>query len=189
MKLIIIIGPPAVGKMTVGQELEKLTDFKLFFNHMSLELVNKFFDFGTPAFDALDKKIRFSIFESIAKSDISGLIFTMVWAFNEPEDEGYINEIVHAFSSREPEVCYVELSADLDERLKRNRHENRLANKPSKRDLAFSEKNLLYFDQEYRMNTKNGELPERKILKIDNTLLSAEEVAKKIVKHFGLVLC
>ena len=47
MKLIILFGPPAVGKMTVGQELEKITRLKLFHNHMSLELVNQFFDFGT----------------------------------------------------------------------------------------------------------------------------------------------
>ena len=39
MKLVIIIGPPAVGKMTIGQALEKITDLKLFHNHMSIELV------------------------------------------------------------------------------------------------------------------------------------------------------
>jgi len=41
--LVIIIGPHAVGKMTVGQELAKLTGLKLFHNHMSIELVRKFF--------------------------------------------------------------------------------------------------------------------------------------------------
>lgn len=30
MKLVIIVGPQAVGKMTVGQELAKATDLKLF---------------------------------------------------------------------------------------------------------------------------------------------------------------
>ena len=32
MKLVIIFGPHAVGKMTVGQELEKISDLKLFHN-------------------------------------------------------------------------------------------------------------------------------------------------------------
>lgn len=35
MHVVIICGPTASGKMTVGQELQKLTAFKLFHNHMS----------------------------------------------------------------------------------------------------------------------------------------------------------
>jgi len=87
MKLFIIIGPPAIGKMTVGMELENRTHLKLYHNHMSLELVNRFFDFGTPAFDRLNKQIRFNIFNEVAKSDLFGLIFTIVWAFNQIADE------------------------------------------------------------------------------------------------------
>ena len=37
--LVIIIGPHAVGKMTVGQELARITDLRLFHNHMSIELI------------------------------------------------------------------------------------------------------------------------------------------------------
>ena len=43
MKFVIIVGPHAVGKMTVGQELEKITGLKLFHNHMTIELVSPFF--------------------------------------------------------------------------------------------------------------------------------------------------
>ena len=41
--LVIILGPHAVGKMTVGQELAKITDLRLFHNHMSIELARKLF--------------------------------------------------------------------------------------------------------------------------------------------------
>ena len=34
MDLIVIFGTGAVGKMTVGQELTKITDFRLFHNHL-----------------------------------------------------------------------------------------------------------------------------------------------------------
>ena len=37
--LVIICGPPAVGKMTVGLELSALTGIPLFHNHMSIETV------------------------------------------------------------------------------------------------------------------------------------------------------
>ena len=59
MKFILICGGAATGKMTIGQSLAEKTGFKLFYNHMSLELVNAFFDFGTPSFRRLDDLIRF----------------------------------------------------------------------------------------------------------------------------------
>ena len=48
MSLVIIFGPQAVGKMTVGHELEKITDLKLFHNHMTIELVVSLFEYETP---------------------------------------------------------------------------------------------------------------------------------------------
>ena len=43
MKLVFLIGDAAVGKMTVGQELMKITDLRLFHNHMSIEPVLEIF--------------------------------------------------------------------------------------------------------------------------------------------------
>jgi len=34
VKFVILFGPLAVGKMTVGQELGKITNLTLFHNHM-----------------------------------------------------------------------------------------------------------------------------------------------------------
>ena len=90
------------------------------------------------------------------------------------------------FKERNPKICIVELQANLEERLKRNKHEDRLAQKPSKRDIAFSEKNLLHFESKYRMNTTEGELPNKAIYKINNTHLSPEEVASLIKEHYTL---
>ena len=39
MMLVILFGPPAVGKMAVGIELERQTGFRLFHNHMSVDPV------------------------------------------------------------------------------------------------------------------------------------------------------
>jgi shikimate kinase len=43
MKLVFIFGNSAVGKMTVGQELAKITELKLFRNHMTIEPVLEIF--------------------------------------------------------------------------------------------------------------------------------------------------
>ncbi len=186
MNLIIVCGAPASGKMTVGQELRKLRDYKLFFNHMSIDLVHEFFDFDTSHFRRLDDKIRFAIFEEIAKSDISGLVFTMVWDFADPEDEEYVDQIIDIFKDRNPKVCLVELNCQLEERLVRNKHENRLEHKPLKRDIPFSDSLLISAEKDHRMISKEGELIGKTILKIDNTHLSALEVAHQIITHFGL---
>jgi AAA domain len=180
MKLVIIFGPPAVGKMSVGQELEKVTDLKLFHNHMSLELVNKFFDFGTDTFQRLDKLIRFGVFNEVANSELEGLIFTIVWAFDLREDEDYINEVVQVFKNANADIFFIELKADLAERLKRNKCESRLRAKPSKRDLVSSENALLNWESEYRMNSTETEQIQRQILTIDNTKIEASEVAQII---------
>lgn len=186
MKLVIIVGPPAVGKMTVGKELEKLTGLKLFHNHMSIELVHKFFDFGTAAFERLDQTIRFAVFKEIASSDLEGVIFTMVWDYDFKEDEAYIDEIIAIFTEKAAQICFVELQASLEERLKRNTLEDRLAQKPSKRDLTMSEQSLLYFEDNYRMESKENEFSDKQMLKIDNTNISARAVAEMITCHFNL---
>jgi adenylate kinase family enzyme len=67
MKFIIIFGPHAVGKMTVGQELEKLTGIKLFHNHISIDFVAPFFSYGTKAGQRLVSMIREGIFTEVAK--------------------------------------------------------------------------------------------------------------------------
>ncbi|HEY5442147.1 MAG TPA: hypothetical protein VIJ68_01265 [Candidatus Saccharimonadales bacterium] len=44
MKLIIIYGPPAAGKHTVGQKLSELTGYKFFYNHLTVDVVRALFD-------------------------------------------------------------------------------------------------------------------------------------------------
>lgn len=49
-KFIQIIGPQAVGKITVGQELAKITGYKLLYNHMTIEMARFIFDYDKEAF-------------------------------------------------------------------------------------------------------------------------------------------
>lgn len=188
MKLFIIFGPSASGKMTVGQELAKLTDLKLFHNHTSIEWVLQFFDFDEPGFKYLNKLLRTETFKTIAKSDLKGLIFTFVWALDLPEEDEYVDSLIKTFKDENPEteVYFVELEADVNTRLERNKHEHRLAHKPSKRDVKRSEEVFLYFEDNYRFNTHEGEFKRPNYLKIKNDNVSPEEAAERIVSHFGI---
>ncbi|PEC22187.1 AAA family ATPase [Bacillus cereus] len=186
MKLVLIFGPQAVGKMTVGQELAKLTDLKLFHNHMTIDLVSEFFDYSTKEAKRLVSLFRNEIFEEVSKSNLYGMIFTYVWAFDLQSDWEYINHIVSIFESKGGTVYFVELEADLDERLERNKSPHRLEHKPKKRDIEWSERNLKETMEKHRLNSLNGEIKSEEYIKIDNTHLSAKEVAVMLKEKFRL---
>lgn len=186
MKLVLIFGPQAVGKMTVGQELEKITELKLFHNHMTIELVLPFFDYGTESFKRLVNLFRREIFEEVSKSDLYGIIFTYVWALDQQSDWNYIGKICNIFESKGGEVYFVELEADFETRLERNKSPHRLAHKPSKRNIEQSEQHLIDTMEKYRFNTLEGEIQKKNYLKINNTNLGAEKVAQIIKEKFQL---
>lgn len=188
MQLVIIFGPPAVGKMTVGLELQKLTGMPLFHNHMTIEPLLRLFPYGSPPFARLSEEFRTRIFEEAAASDLPGLIFTYVWAFDVPADKAFLDKVAAIFQARDAEVCYVELSTPLDERLRRNETELRLSEKPSKRNLEWSRRNVENTDRKYRLNS-HGDFPyPDRHLFLDNTDLAPDEVARRIVERFNLPL-
>ncbi|MBN8251239.1 AAA family ATPase [Priestia flexa] len=134
MKFVLIFGPQAVGKMTVGQELEKSTGLKLFHNHMTIELLAPLFQFNEEMWRLVDL-FRKEIFEAVAKSDAEGIIFTYVWAFDMQSDWGFVKEVCDIFESKCGTIYFVELEADLNESIDRNKTSNRLQHKPTKRNV------------------------------------------------------
>jgi len=186
MKLVIICGPQAVGKMTVGQELAKRTGLKLFHNHMTIELVSNFFSYNTKQGKRLVDLFRNEIFKEVAKSNLKGIIFTFTWAFDQKEDWDYVENIKNIFQKKENEFYLIELEANLETRLKRNKTENRLRNKPTKRDLEWSEKELLQSEEKYRLNSLPGEINEKNYLKINNDNILPKDVANLIKVEFNL---
>lgn len=184
MKLIIIFGPHAVGKMTIGQELEKITKFKLFHNHMTIDIVSDLFENMPEERKRLTELFRKEIFETYSSSNEYGMIFTFMWALDQKEDWEYINNLEEMFKSRGAEVYYVELEADYDVRVKRNTTENRLLNKPSKRNLERSESLFINIENKHRLNSFPNEIKKENYIKINNTYMEPNEVAKIILDRF-----
>ena len=186
--IVIILGPHAVGKMTVGQELAKITGLRLFHNHMSIELARKLFEPNEKdEFKFLIHTIRQNVFELFATRDLPGLIFTYMCAFDKQEELDYLTGIVELFKSNGAKYCVVELCADFDVRLIRNKSENRLLHKESKRDLDWSEAEMRSTSEKYRLNSYEGEeLPFENYLKIDNTNIAPDKVAKMIKARFSI---
>ena len=183
MKLVFVLGDAAVGKMTVGQALMKITDLRLFHNHMTIEPVLEIF--GT--FDSKTiNELRELIFTNFAASDRYGMIFTLMMAFDQQSDWDYLEHVKNIFAPYGTEFYYVELIASQEIRLKRNATENRMKNKPSKRDLITSNQRLIDDDRKYRCVSYEGEMPFENYLRIDNSDKSPDEVALFIKETFRL---
>ncbi len=76
MKLVILHGPPAVGKLTVARELAALSGWKLFHNHLVVDALLEVFEFGSPGFVTLRERMWLDVFAEASASGLPGLIFT-----------------------------------------------------------------------------------------------------------------
>ena len=187
MDLILIVGPQAVGKMTVGQALEKKIEARLLFNHETIDLFARFLGYTRDTF-RLSEVVRYDLFKAFTEHPESnvtqGIIFTVVAGFDADSDWDILRNWSSLFLGAGGNVFFIELEADLDVRLKRNKSELRLSMKPSKRDVDFSETELLQSMEKHRLNSFEGEveakLPEVSYLKLNTAELSAEVTAGKI---------
>lgn len=175
MKLIIIHGPPGVGKLTVANALSIRTYFKVFHNHLTIDCTEPVFEFGTEEFWRINVKLRCEIIAEAARQGID-VIHTFVYAKG-PDDE-YFRELIASAEGNGGEVHLVLLHCSDDERKVRIVDESRVRLRkltdPDSVDLSQERNDLL------------SPLPGRETLIIDNTNLTPDEVADRIVKEFGL---
>ncbi len=185
MRLLLIIGPPAVGKMSVGREIAARSDFGLFHNHHTIEPLVEVFGYGTAPFNVLNKEFRRRVIEEAARNNVD-LIFTLVWNLEDPADAAYVEQLVAPFHEAGGEIWVLELTADLETRLERNRGESRLAAKPTKRDLEWSDGNVRDMEA-HQLNTDptgskptpaDGFLTRNPLLRLDTRSLAVAEVAE-----------
>lgn len=184
MHLLLVLGPPAVGKMTVGRAIAERSSYRLFHNHHSIEMLLDVFDYGTPPFTTLNTEVRRRVIEEAAK-DGTDLVFTFVMGMDEQGEADYLERLAAPYGDR---VAVVELVADLDTRLVRNRTEHRLAEKKSKRDVAWSDGNVRQLEADHRMTSEPGrDAPGERLLArwphlvIDTTDLPADDTAERIL--------
>lgn len=186
-ELLVVIGPPAVGKMTVGRAIAAASDFRLFHNHHVIEPLAEVFGFDHPSFEKLKEAWRREVIEEAAASG-TRLVLTLVWLVEEEGDAAIVRRIVAPYADRGLRVSFLELRAPLATRLVRNVQDDRIAAKPSKADLAWSDAHVREADAR-RMNTDpqrpspaDAVLAEHRHLRVDNTDLSPEQVASRTLE-------
>lgn len=185
--LIVIIGPQAVGKMTIGEKLKEKIGYTLMTNHDSIEIALRIFSSNKDAKLKLKSKIREDVFNICLENNIS-IIFTFVVDFNTNEDILYLNELKNKFEKTGGHFYLIELEADLQTRLDRNKTPHRLECKPSKKNIEWSDKELIDSMNIYRMNSIKGEIKFENYIKINNTNLSPNDVCDIIINKFNFNL-
>lgn len=127
MHLVCVIGPPAVGKMTVGRALGDLTGYRLFHNHQSIEPLLGVFDFGSESFERLNHLIRLAVLREAVAAGLPGLVFTFAWDFDDPADTAEVERLIAPVVDAGEPVDFVELWADQQVRLAREDSPERTA--------------------------------------------------------------
>ncbi len=175
MKLIFIYGSPAVGKYTVANEIARLTNYKVFHNHLTVDAVLPIFEFGSPPFTKLNNEFRKLLIAEAVSNNVN-LISTYCYA--KGLDDERVEELLKLVEDNGGEVSLVLLTCERKELEKRVLAESR---------QKFEKvKTVELLDEVLEKYELFSTLPNRESLIIDNTNLSAETVARQIIKHYEL---
>jgi 2-phosphoglycerate kinase len=175
MKLLFIYGSPAVGKLTVANEIAARTDFKVFHNHLSIDAVEPVFEFGSKSFGKLITLIRVETIREAASVG-QNLIYTFCYA--KDFDDAHIKKVTEVTEENGGEVCFVLLKADREALNRRVTEESR-----QQMGKAKTVEMMDFFHETYDLMSP---VPDRESLIIDNTNLSAAAAAEQIIEHFNL---
>lgn len=174
MKLLFIYGAPAVGKLTVANEIAKHTKFKVFHNHLSIDAILPVFDFGSEPFFRLVEMIRVETVAEAAKAGVD-LIYTFCYA--KGLDEAHVEKVANAARDNGADVSFCLLTCDSEELRKRIVTEDR---------RKFRKANTVEMLESFLANYDlNSPVPYDESLIIDNTALAPDEAARQIIAHFG----
>ena len=175
MKLLFIYGSPAVGKLTVANEISKHTDFKVFHNHLSIDCIEPIFEFGSRPFQKLIEIIRF---ETVAEAARCGQDLVYTFCYAKDLDDDHVAHITRAAEENGGEVCFVQLLCDKAVIKERVLGESR--------QLYGKIKSVEMMDYYFEKYDLFSPVPRGESLRIDNTDLPPEEVARQIIEHYGL---
>jgi len=176
MRLIFIYGLPATGKLTVAKELEQITGYKLFHNHLVVDLLLSTFAFGSEPFVELREQIWLSFFEQASRSRVPGLIFT----FN-PETSvrpSFVPRTVETITGDGGTVDFVELVTPLNELKQR-------IDSPSRLEYRKLSSLALFEQLEARGEFDTSHMPKARVT-VDTGQFPAAEAATQIATALGL---
>lgn len=117
MKLIVLYGPPAAGKLTIAHELAKLTNFPVVDMNLTLALVTQLFPMGTPRYRELNRSFRAKLLESAAQDDLPGVILTH--GYSHHDNAPFIQSLIDLMERYNGQIYFVYVTCPIEELEKR----------------------------------------------------------------------
>lgn len=174
MKVILIYGPPGVGKFTVAKDLSKVTGYKLIHIHSIYDFLENIF--GKEQYEIslkLLNNIYLEVLEEAAKTKIKGVIFT--YADIARDNFSFVKQLKKILDNNNSKLKFVQLKCNKEELKKRVLDDSR---KQFKKTQSIEELEFLLSIQDYKSS-----FPGSNTVIIDNTCLPPLETANKIKKQ------
>lgn len=170
MRLILLYGPPAVGKLTVAKELSKITRISLLHSHMILNDIAQIFGYDNPIRRKLEFEFKTRIMEEAVDEDRDIITTGSITRDN----IHYYDSLIKLVNEKRGKVFLIRFTADKETLLERVKHESR------GQKINSAEKLEEFFEKYPENLEKFGEGEQ---LIIDTTKLSPGESAEQIEKY------
>jgi predicted kinase len=174
MNLVYIYGPPASGKLTIAKELSKLTSYKIFHNHLTIDLVESVIPNTNKNFWNYINNFRYEMISILLKEKINA-IFTSVFDSRYPQN---FNRIVKLVEENKGKIYFVQLSPSKAALLKRVKEENR-----KEYGKLTSIKKM---KEGFKLFPIYAQFKHNNHLQINNSDISPKKVAQQIKTYFKL---
>jgi len=173
LKFTMIYGPSGIGKESVGRELAKNNDWRIFPQHLAFDVACAVIGFGNNGFEAYQRKICLDAFDALYENNVKGIVFTFCYVH--PYSNYFIDGLMEFLNKLKIEANFIRLSCEYEEHVKRVTNEGRCnTNKIQSKE---------YLDDYLERFNFSIDIPNVKTLHIDNTAMTIRESAIEIMNN------